>query len=256
MTDTTKEYACGLIGGLIGQTLCHPFDTIKTRSQKTRGYNLTQDLRSGGLQTLYVGLPSPLLSVIIEKALLFGSYNLIRKTLDLDPFTGGVAAGMLTTLTVTPFERVKVKCQISRQSSALMLTQIIKNDGLLSMYRGWSATFMREVPGYGLYFYTYETVKKLCNGNISPFTSFLTGSACGVASWLVIYPSDPVKTMMQNDNVGLRTAVQRIWSAGGVNGFYRGYCWGLCRAAILHGGVFLGYEGSKNLLTQKKVLMY
>jgi solute carrier family 25 carnitine/acylcarnitine transporter 20/29 len=256
LNQTAREFMYGCIGGFIGQTLCHPFDTIKTRLQRENHYGLLSDLRKRGFSTLYNGLPSPLLSVIIEKSLLFSSYDIMRSSTQVNPFVAGLAAGVITTLSVTPFERVKIRCQISRKGTFTVLREILRRDGIMSLYRGWSATMVREVPGYGLYFYTYENVKKKFGGELTPIQSFLTGSSCGVAAWLVIYPSDPVKTIMQNDNVNVRTAVKEIYTRYGVLGFYRGFSWALARAAILHGGVFLGYETAKKFHNNSRMMSY
>lgn len=244
-----REFWFGCIGGLVGQTVCHPFDTVKTRIQaSTTPYSILKDVRSNGLLTFWRGLAAPLTSVIIEKSLLFSSYDLIRHNFSLNSFQSGVLSGILTTLTVTPFERVKIKAQTENRGTYQALRNVIKHDGVRSIYRGWSATLIREVPGYGLYFWAYEHSKKSM-GDPSPWKSFLTGSISGVTAWIVIYPSDPIKTVMQNQNIGIRQAILQIYTAHGMHGFYRGYLWALARAAILHGGVFLGYESAKKNLS-------
>lgn len=228
-----NEFFCGAIGGLTGQILCHPFDTIKTRKQ-------VGDVR---LTNLYRGLPSPLASVVIEKSLLFSSYGFIKRYND-SAFMSGILAGIVTTFTVTPFERIKVRSQLTNIDTVKTLKNVMRNDGVLSLYRGWSAVFLREVPGYGLYFACYDYIKRK-NMQQNLLTSFLTGSSCGVSAWIFIYPSDPVKTVMQNDNIGVRDSIKKIYNKYGIAGFYKGYLWGLARASILHGGVFVGYEMSK-----------
>lgn len=240
------ELISGCIGGFVGQTLCYPVDTVKTCIQT--GTQIPKSLTG-----LFRGVSSPLTSVIIEKTLLFSSYTVIKDKLKLNnPMASGLLAGVLTTLTVTPFERIKIVCQ-SRTVNVFDSLKIIKKDSLRasgilkSLYRGWSATLFREVPGYGIYFSVYEYVSKR-NPNITTFNSFLTGSACGVGAWIVIYPSDPIKSVMQSRNIGFKESVSNIMDKHGLKGFYRGYLWGLCRAAILHGGVFVGYLSSKRFL--------
>lgn len=256
LSQTAKEFMYGCIGGFLGQSLCHPFDTIKTRLQRENHYGLLGDLKTRGFSSLYNGLPSPLLSVVIEKSLLFSSYDIMKNSTTVSTFVAGISAGIITTLSTTPFERVKIRCQISRNDTMSVLKDIVRKDGLMSLYRGWSATVFREVPGYGLYFHTYENVKEKFGGELSPIQSFITGSACGVAAWLLIYPVDPVKTLMQNDNMGVRAAVSRIFKSYGLFGFYRGLSWALCRAGVLHGGVFLGYESAKKFHNNISMMRY
>lgn len=249
--STFNEFCYGAFGGLIGQILCYPFDTIKTRLQYSNYNNNTKflfkNIYKNGLKNhslnLYKGLPSPLISVIVEKSLLFSSYNIVKRD-NISPFYSGLLAGVITTLTVTPFERIKVRSQINNTDTLQTIKNIIKLDSISSFYRGWTATLFREVPGYGLYFYVYEKMKR-DNNNL--LYSFLTGSSCGITAWIFIYPSDPIKTVMQNDNIGFLESTKKIYNSSGILGFYKGYSWGLIRAGILHGGVFMGYEGIKNM---------
>lgn len=268
--SNTKEFLYGSVGGLVGQLTCHPFDTAKTLRQskllENSNYSLVQDIRTRGSLILWQGLPSPLVSVMVEKTLLFGSYDWFRhKLLDQAGLSGGsvdlsagVSAGLLTTLTVTPFERIKILAQTDQQSrGSQMAVRRLVNQGRLvsSLYQGWSMTLLREVPGYGLYFWTYQQVKNRCadkDGRLAPKYAFMAGAMSGITAWLVIYPSDPIKTFVQKQDNGQRVsprmAIREIWRQSGIRGFYHGYSWGLLRAGILHGGVFLGYEGIKRTL--------
>jgi solute carrier family 25 carnitine/acylcarnitine transporter 20/29 len=249
------EFIYGSLAGLTGQGLCHPLDTIKNRYQSQAGYNLLKDIKSNGVLTVYKGLPSPLASVILEKAVLFYGYDQIKRRYNLDPFSAGIGAGLITTFTVTPFERIKILAQTSQMNTAQAIRQAIRKDGPVSLYRGWTATLFREVPGYGIYFWAYEQSKKIWP-TYNPLTSFLTGSITGVSSWIVIYPSDPVKTIMQKYNAPVKAAMREVAQQSQEiygnrwRGFYRGFGWGIGRAAILHGLVILGYETSKHLLEQ------
>jgi hypothetical protein len=238
------ELISGAIAGLTAQILCHPIDTVKTNLQKDFKYSLKKDVKINGISTVYKGLASPLASVIIEKSLLFWSYDLIKSE-KRSPFFSGISAGIITTFTVTPFEYVKVNAMLKKQDSMKVLRNTLNFNGFIRLYRGWSAVFIREVPGYGLYFGVYEKMKR---ENMSVRYSFLTGASCGSTAWLFIYPSDAVKTTMQSENLGMRDSTIKIYRSQGIRGFYNGFTWGIIRASIFHGTVFVGYEMSKKML--------
>lgn len=241
-----KELGYGSFAGLVGYSLCHPFDTIKVRKQQQPGYSLVADLKSNGFRSLFRGITSPLFNVVLEKSTLFVAYDWLKHNTENSAWQNGLGAGLLTTLTVTPCERVKIRSQLQHLPVYHSFKQIIRQDGFASLYRGWSATLTREVPGYGLYFLTYEEVKKR-KPVLNTWESFGTGALCGMVAWIVIYPSDVVKTQMQEHNMGLRKATSKLWRAGGIGSFYKGLRWGLSRAVVLHGGVFLGYENIKKI---------
>lgn len=231
------DFLFGCVGGLFATTICYPIDTIKTNVQSSSKYSLIGDIKSNGPKTLYRGMISPLSGIMLEKSLLFGVYNNI-KGYGLGPTTSGFLSGIIATMVVTPFELIKVNSQTRKISSAEALKYILKNHGIIGLGRGWTATWFREVPGYAIYFPAYEYFSSL--GYPTP----LVGALTGVSSWIVIYPSDPIKTHMQYHNKKFIETVKYIYN-NDPKMFYRGYTWGLVRAAIFHSGVIYGYDNSK-----------
>jgi solute carrier family 25 ornithine transporter 2/15 len=49
--------------------------------------------------------------------------------------------------------------------------QILRSEGLPGMFRGLKPTFMREMPGYFFFFYSYELSREWLRpaGNLSPY---------------------------------------------------------------------------------------
>jgi solute carrier family 25 carnitine/acylcarnitine transporter 20/29 len=247
-----KDFLCGGFGGLCGIALSHPFDTIKVIYQEGNYKNLfdcTKNIyQESGLKGFYRGIAPPLIGVTVEKCFLFGSYDNFKNNNPLcndnnrnsytNIFASGVFSGLITTFVVTPVDKVKILLQNKKQIS---LKNIIQNGNIMSLYNGWSATLFREVPGYGIYFTSYEYLKNTF-GMPYFYTPIIYGSLCGIASWLFIYPSDPIKTKMQNNSINFKNALKIILQNEGVYGLYRGMSLALFRAIPLHGGVFMGYE--------------
>jgi hypothetical protein len=50
------------------------------------------------------------------------------------------------------------------------LPKIIKNEGFKGLYKGFWPTFIREVPGWGSYFYAYEALKDILKDKDSKTT--------------------------------------------------------------------------------------
>ena len=51
----------------------------------------------------------------------------------------------------------------SMTSYRILLPHIIKNEGYRGLYKGFWATLLRDMPGLGFYFFTYEYLKKKFN---------------------------------------------------------------------------------------------
>ena len=202
----------------------------------------------------------PLLGVSLEKTIVFGSYNYANKTLTnkfpnqtiLNHGISGLFAGLACTAIVTPGERIKINLQTKEskyKNSREFIIDSIKRNGIRdTFYRGWTSTLTREIPGYGIYFSTYEYLKKnLCRNNPNSIQTFMIGGFCGGFSWLFIYPSDVIKSRMQleDKNIkynGVLDCIKKSVKNDGLRVFYKGFYTSLLRAIPLHAGVFTGYE--------------
>ena len=94
-----------------------------------------------------------------EKAIVFGMYEKTQTIFDNDKrdlpvanAISGAVAGLSASFLVTPYERIKILLQngSSVQRETFRLS---------SLFRGLSMTFTREVPGFAIYFTTYEWMK-------------------------------------------------------------------------------------------------
>ena len=240
-------FAIGAISGMSGVIISHPIDTIKTNIQKNGVFNRSQ---LNTATKLYRGIWSPLLGVGFEKAIVFGMYAKTQsvfengeRDLPLANAISGAVAGLSASFLVTPYERIKILLQngTSIQSNTFTLG---------SLFRGLSMTFTREVPGFAIYFTTYEWMKyNFHTKQRQPFQhyhSFLYGGASGAAAWIFIYPQDRIKTIIQSavmenreNGKGLTYYWNYIRKTGG---FYKGFSWALYRAILLHSGTFAMME--------------
>lgn len=242
MKETTHfdSYIKGCLSGMFGVILSHPVDTIKTSKQS--GFKINHSFLN-----LYKGITPPLIGVGLEKALVFGTYQFLRHN-DFNVPTSGAISGFVATFIVTPYERLKILKQTSQKSNVFI------NPNFL--YKGFSATFTREVPGFAIYFSTYHYLKDYyfrVNGvnkdtmKLSPGLSFLFGGLAGSMAWLFIYPQDRIKTIIQsstNDDkkINIGTIIKNTYKNGGLKAFYSGFGFAISRAILLHAGTFMMFE--------------
>jgi hypothetical protein len=221
----TNYFINGCISGSIGVIASHPIDTIKTCVQKGYGWKYN---------TLYKGMLSPLYGVGLEKAIVFGVYNNLNNNLNYNKYintiiSGGVS-GFCASIIVTPIEKYKILKQLGQYEK-------IK----LNMYfKGINATFTREIPGFSIYFTTYEFLKS--NYPNTYLNCFLFGSISGLLSWIFIYPQDRIKTLMQTTDLSFINAFNKIYKEKGITSFYSGFKYAALRAIILHGTAFFVME--------------
>ncbi|KAG0193268.1 hypothetical protein DFQ28_005886 [Apophysomyces sp. BC1034] len=110
----------------------------------------------------------------------------------------------------------------------------------------------RDALGTGVYFGGYETTKYLLTSPdrpAGPLTQFFAGGVCGILCWLVVFPVDLVKSLMQKEILAPQpmyknasACVRDIYHQRGMAGFYRGVTVTLMRAFPIHSLNFLVYE--------------
>lgn len=64
----------------------------------------------------------------------------------------------------TPVDVLKCKAQATKDGHAsyrTLIPEIVKAEGYKGLFRGLSVQALRDVPGWGIYFYSYEVFKVL-----------------------------------------------------------------------------------------------
>lgn len=234
-----KNYFYGCISGISAILVSHPIDTIKTNYQEKLPVKLN-------IKNLYRGISAPVIGIGLEKAIVFGTYDTTYKYTNSHVVSGGIS-GFMASFIVTPYERMKILLQTNKNH---------KNKPRLSfdyMFRGLSATFYREVPGFAIYFSTYSYLKDknkmLYNRDIEWYESFIYGGFAGAFSWIFIYPQDLIKTHIQSTtsrNLTLITGTKEVIKSNGITGLYRGFHFALLRAIPLHATAFMVNEMLKS----------
>lgn len=243
--DPTLDFVAGTIAGMAGLVVGFPFDTVKVRFQSpaiSSRYNSTWNalstiIREERFFGLFKGITSPLATVALMNGLVFASYRFLMKLqlehADAVPTLGqialaGAGSGIISSIITTPTELIKI-----RQQSLLVPTtarqvswQIFRESGICGLYRGLTATALRDT-GYGAYFFAYEATCRLFSSppSIDPTSTdlmahvekevstlswpalLLAGGVAGIVGWVVTFPLDVVKTRVQGSQAIYSTTV-------------------------------------------------
>jgi solute carrier family 25 carnitine/acylcarnitine transporter 20/29 len=150
---------------------------------------------------------------------------------------------------VTPYERIKILTQTNKKITKELLYPS-------NLFKGLTATFTREIPGFAIYFSTYEFLKNKFyiekNKQIPIYSSFIFGGISGSIAWIFIYPQDRIKTIIQsselnqtgqiNQTINIKTLIKKTYEIGGLKYFYSGFSFAIMRAILLHSGTFCMME--------------
>ncbi|CAG8731292.1 25250_t:CDS:2, partial [Dentiscutata erythropus] len=145
----------------------------------------------------------------------------------------GICTGVLQASTlVTPLELIKVRQQtdLNKQryrSMSSTIVHIVKDEGVLALYKGLLPTIFRQ--SWGLAFTGYISFKDLFsslnNGQNTPLQHALSGFLANILVGIFNSPPDVVKTRMQDQNAGYRNSFECVKSMlknEGVKSFFKG----------------------------------
>ncbi|KAF2367864.1 Mitochondrial substrate/solute carrier [Trinorchestia longiramus] len=168
--------------------------------------------RYEGISSLWSGLPPTLVVAVPNTVIYFTAYEQIRWGLSSSFgsdrwWVPGVAGGVARVWSVSmcsPLELIRTKLQAARMPYSellVLLTGELRRDGVRSLFRGWAATVLRDVPFSVLYWGAYEHLKKMYGQQERPTVPFtvLAGSVAGGVAATVTLPLDVVKTHRQID---------------------------------------------------------
>lgn len=172
-----------------------------------------QIIRHEGVKALWAGLPPTLVMAIPATAIYFTCYDQLReifsKKVNKDACIAALVAGAVARFgavtVISPLELVRTKQQFQPQSYRKLLHGIhgdIERNGWRSLWKGWGATVLRDVPFSAIYWYNYEYGKNvLCQAfnKLEPtfMISFAAGGVSGSIAAVTTLPFDVVKTRRQ-----------------------------------------------------------
>ncbi|XP_054162278.1 probable mitochondrial glutathione transporter SLC25A40 [Oppia nitens] len=194
------------------------FNSLNRNVLMTRNTHFTGTLdafikitRNEGITALWSGLPPTLVMAIPATVIYFTIYDQLRdrtyRKLQLSdeplwvPVLSGGFARIFAATTISPLEMIRTKMQ-SKRLSYLQLSEAVLNllrtQGFFSLWRGLSATIMRDVPFSCIYWANYEYMKKRFNQKEPTFAfSFINGATAGTVAAIITLPFDVVKTHRQ-----------------------------------------------------------
>ncbi|KAK5993249.1 Electrogenic aspartate/glutamate antiporter SLC25A12 [Cladobotryum mycophilum] len=280
--ESTYHFGLGSVAGAFGAFMVYPIDLVKTRLQNQRGAQPGQRLyknsidcfqkvfRNEGIRGLYSGVLPQLVGVAPEKAIKLTVNDLVRgrftdKSGNIwwgwEVVAGGTAGGCQVVFT-NPLEIVKIRLQIQGELAKTAegaapkrsAMWIVRNLGLMGLYKGASACLLRDVPFSAIYFPTYSHLKKDLFGE-SPtkklgVVQLLTaGAIAGMPAAYLTTPCDVIKTRLQVEARkgeatynGLRDCAKTIWKEEGFKAFFKGGPARIFRSSPQFGFTLAAYE--------------
>uniref|UniRef100_A0A8D0FFE3 Solute carrier family 25 member 12 n=1 Tax=Strix occidentalis caurina TaxID=311401 RepID=A0A8D0FFE3_STROC len=277
VAESAYRFTLGSIAGAVGATAVYPIDLVKTRMQNQRSsgsvvgelmYKNSFDcfkkvLRFEGFFGLYRGLLPQLIGVAPEKAIKLTVNDFVR-----DKFTkkdgsiplpaeilAGGCAGASQVIFTNPLEIVKIRLQVAGEITTgprVSALSVIKDLGLLGLYKGAKACFLRDIPFSAIYFPVYAHSKLMLadeNGHVGGLNLLIAGAIAGVPAASLVTPADVIKTRLQvaaragqTTYSGVIDCFGKILREEGPSAFWKGAAARVFRSSPQFGVTLVTYE--------------
>ncbi|AOA63983.1 Mitochondrial 2-oxoadipate and 2-oxoglutarate transporter [Komagataella phaffii CBS 7435] len=220
------QFLSGAIAGVSEILVMYPLDVVKTRIQLQVGSGanaeytgivdcVTKIVKNEGFSRLYRGISAPILMEAPKRATKFAAndewgkfyrnaFGVQSMTQSLAVLTGATA-GATESFVVVPFELVKIRLQDKSSKYSGMgdvVKQIVKKEGVLSLYNGLEATLWRHIwwnAGYfGVIFQVRSLLPKTESSTQKTANDLLSGAIGGTVGTILNTPFDVVKSRIQN----------------------------------------------------------
>lgn len=277
----TTDFIAGSAGGVAGMVIEYPFDTVKVLLQahgdryKSYTHCVVSLYKQDGVMGFYRGVAARTFASGLDHAFVLGFYKYtlrlygadVDQPNNMEIVLAGFGSGIASALCLSPFELVKCLMQADDQASSRMYRnsldctiKIVKRNGLLGLYKGVYATFLREAPGTVAWCGTYDKLKMYMTPEggstkeLALYQYMFAGGCAGVAYWTAFYPSDVVKTRIQVDPVfskySFAKAFRTIYKESGMRGLYRGWTMTAIPSFPCNAVIFLTYDYATKVLNK------
>ncbi|CAN6670870.1 mitochondrial carnitine carrier [Trichomonascus vanleenenianus] len=188
-------------------------------------------------------------------------------------FFAGCIAGASCTLVSSPFEFTKLVSQIElllmkermgaaaggtagqivASSTWKVARGLVAKNGVKALYSGYRYHLLRDLIGSGVYFTVYDGFKtgisSVLGKKAHPASVAIGGALAGTFSWIIVYPLDTLKSVVQRDCYSTMMGFtkkadipKRKLSNMIHRGMYRGLGVSLARTSIMGMMFFSSYE--------------
>jgi len=177
-------FVCGAVAGGMNSFVVTPVELIRNRlmvdyaatksERKFKGpvHCALLVIKDKGISGMFRGLSPTLMRDMPGVGTWYAAFELARSALAKNSYTGmsanllsGACAGIGFWAVALPMDRIKSIVQTdmsSRYGNVFQCVRgVVADEGLLSLYKGWTVAFMRGIPGSAVTFSVYSYMVKL-----------------------------------------------------------------------------------------------
>nr|XP_026501239.1 mitochondrial coenzyme A transporter SLC25A42 [Vanessa tameamea] len=271
----------GASAGAIAKTVIAPLDRAKINFQTSDiPYSwraavrfLTHSAQTEGWTALWRGNSATMARIVPYAAIQFTAHEQWKKLLGVDTpqtaqeaplrlLVAGSLAGVTSQSATYPLDLARARMAVADyRSLRAMFKRVIRDEGFITLYRGYPATVMGVIPYAGVSFFTYDSLRHwyidYTGASPSGVTSVAFGGAAGALAQSASYPLDIVRRRMQTAPrradrsypcPTVPATLAAVYRAEGWRGFFKGLSMNWIKGPIAVGISFASYDTIKSTL--------
>ncbi|XP_061536609.1 mitochondrial glycine transporter B-like isoform X1 [Phycodurus eques] len=180
----------------------------------------------------------------------------------LKAFMCGSLSGTCSTLLFQPLDLVKTRLQTLQNTAKpgspkvgmfRVFINVIRTESVFSLWKGVSPSFVRCIPGVGIYFSTFYSLKQHFFLDRAPNAgeAVLLGAGARAVAGVCMLPFTVIKTRFESgfyNYVSVTGALRSMYKTEGVRALFSGFTATLLRDAPFSGIYVMFYSQAKKML--------
>lgn len=273
MTNYFDSLLASGVSAIITKSTVAPLERIKILKQTQNYYSLSNYgtlfssckfiYKNEGICGFFRGHYSNIIRVLPSYLIKFPTnefYKKLYKADDKSPkklLLAGISAGSTQVSVIYPLDIIRTRMTLDHYMTSnynsyyKCARNILKSEGILAFYKGYSISGTTYPIYVGLQFFIYELLK-------DDF-SYFAGAIAGMTAQSLMYPGDVLKRHLQINGIdntgkkynGLIDCIRKIYGKYGFRGFYTGYGVNLLKAVPETMIQFAVYDKVMSLLRTK-----
>ncbi|KAJ8311566.1 hypothetical protein KUTeg_010921 [Tegillarca granosa] len=219
----------GAVAGAVAKTVIAPLDRTKINFQisnkqfsaREAGKFLKDTVINEGILRLWRGNSATMARIIPYASIQYAAHEQYKRLFlkksgqekHLNKklrFLAGSLAGVTSVSFTYPLDMVRARMAVTLQcryhNLREVFTKIYREEGLRTLYRGFTPTVLGSIPYSGTSFFTYETLKKFHaettkGRDPTPVERLCFGAVAGLFGQSISYPLDIIRRRMQTAGV-------------------------------------------------------
>ncbi|KAJ8484426.1 hypothetical protein OPV22_016911 [Ensete ventricosum] len=173
----------GAAAGIMSTLICHPLEVLKDRLTVNRetypsiSLALSKIYKNDGIGGLYAGLSPTLIGMLPYSTCFYFMYDTMKnsycqtkqkKSLNrAEMLIIGALAGLTASTISFPLEVARKRLMVGSLRGkcpphmAAALSEVVREEGLMGLYRGWGASCLKVMPSSGITWMFYEAWKEI-----------------------------------------------------------------------------------------------